>query len=214
MQIKNLKHVAEDRRLGFVTTGNRQKLNLKSRNWQWFQKGLNSEWTLEWRVWPAMGLLSHPWIFPQLGFSASLDSSVGWDMHIHLPPWYNRNKNLTTAEITKETFPIRAYSTQSCCFLALHWLVLSDRNQTWSYRITSMITWLLFLQMVKSRPYGLLSSSIGWSPHMVWWWWWWFSRSVMSDSMRPHGLQHARLPCPSVTDYPRRCLCLAASLLA
>ena len=24
-----------------------------------------------------------------------------------------------------------------------------------------------------------------------------FSRSVMSDSLRPHGLQHARLPCPS-----------------
>ena len=127
----------------------------------------------------------------------------------------NRDKNLTSAEVTKETFPIRAYSTQSCCSLALHWLVLSDRNQTWSYRITSMTTWLLFLQMVKSRPHGLLSSSTGWSPHMVWWWWWWlFSRSVMSGSTRPHGLQHARLPCPSVTDYPRRCLCLAASLLA
>ena len=24
-----------------------------------------------------------------------------------------------------------------------------------------------------------------------------FSRSVMSDSLRPHGLQHSRLPCPS-----------------
>ena len=30
-----------------------------------------------------------------------------------------------------------------------------------------------------------------------------FSRSVMSDSLRPHGLQHARLPCPSAT--PRTC---------
>ena len=31
-----------------------------------------------------------------------------------------------------------------------------------------------------------------------------FSRSVMSDSMRPHGPQHARLPCPSPTPgvYP------------
>ena len=31
-----------------------------------------------------------------------------------------------------------------------------------------------------------------------------FSRSVMSDSLRPHGLQHARLPCPSPTPrvYP------------
>ena len=26
-----------------------------------------------------------------------------------------------------------------------------------------------------------------------------FIRSVMSDSLRPHGLQHARLPCPSPT---------------
>ena len=30
-----------------------------------------------------------------------------------------------------------------------------------------------------------------------------FSHSVMSDSLRPHGLQHARLPCPSPT--PRGC---------
>ena len=30
-----------------------------------------------------------------------------------------------------------------------------------------------------------------------------FSCSVMSDSLRPHGLQHARLPCPSPT--PRAC---------
>ena len=31
-----------------------------------------------------------------------------------------------------------------------------------------------------------------------------FSHLVMSDSLRPHGLQHARLPCPSPT--PRACL--------
>ena len=30
-----------------------------------------------------------------------------------------------------------------------------------------------------------------------------FSHSVMSNSLRPHGLQHARLPCPSLT--PRVC---------
>ena len=28
---------------------------------------------------------------------------------------------------------------------------------------------------------------------------WKWSRSVMSDSSRPHGLQHARIPCPSST---------------
>ena len=26
-----------------------------------------------------------------------------------------------------------------------------------------------------------------------------FSRSVLSDSLRPHGLQHPRLPCPSIS---------------
>ena len=31
------------------------------------------------------------------------------------------------------------------------------------------------------------------------WWRWLFSRSVVSDSFRPHGLQHTRLPCPSPT---------------
>ena len=30
-----------------------------------------------------------------------------------------------------------------------------------------------------------------------------FSRSVMSDSLRPHGMQHSRLPCPSPS--PRVC---------
>ena len=34
-----------------------------------------------------------------------------------------------------------------------------------------------------------------------------FSRSVVSDSLQPHGLQHARPPCPSPTPrvYPNSC---------
>ena len=34
-----------------------------------------------------------------------------------------------------------------------------------------------------------------------------FSHSVVSDSLQPHGLQHARLPCPSPTPivYPDSC---------
>ena len=34
-----------------------------------------------------------------------------------------------------------------------------------------------------------------------------FSRSVMSDSLQPHGLQHAKPPCPSPTPgvYPNSC---------
>jgi len=36
-----------------------------------------------------------------------------------------------------------------------------------------------------------------------------FSHSVMSSSLQPHGLQHARLPCPSPT--PRACSNLSLS---
>ena len=34
-----------------------------------------------------------------------------------------------------------------------------------------------------------------------------FSRSVMSDSLRPHESQHARPPCPTLTPraYPNSC---------
>ena len=31
------------------------------------------------------------------------------------------------------------------------------------------------------------------------WWWWWFSRWVVSDSLKPHGLKYARLPCPPLS---------------
>ena len=32
--------------------------------------------------------------------------------------------------------------------------------------------------------------------------WLWFSRSVISNSLQPHGLQHARLPGPSLSHCP------------
>ena len=38
-----------------------------------------------------------------------------------------------------------------------------------------------------------------------------FSHSVMSDSLRPHGLQHSRFPCPSPT--PRVCKLLSIELV-
>ena len=49
-----------------------------------------------------------------------------------------------------------------------------------------------------------------------------FSRSVMSDSLQPHGRQHARLPCPSPSPgvcsnscpvMPSNCLILCCRLL-
>ena len=38
-----------------------------------------------------------------------------------------------------------------------------------------------------------------------------FSHSVVSDSLRPHGLQHARHPCPSPT--PRACSLMSFELV-
>ena len=42
-----------------------------------------------------------------------------------------------------------------------------------------------------------------------------FSRSVVSDSLRPHGLQHARLPCPSPTPgpYSHSCPSISSSVI-
>ena len=51
------------------------------------------------------------------------------------------------------------------------------------------------------------------SKNVILWWWLWlssvqFSRSVVSDSLRPHELQHARPPCSSLTPgvYSNSCL--------
>ena len=48
--------------------------------------------------------------------------------------------------------------------------------------MTALITWV-----TKNERSWLLSQRVQ------------FSHSVMSDSLQPHGLQHARLPCPSPT---------------
>ena len=36
-------------------------------------------------------------------------------------------------------------------------------------------------------------------PRREFWWWWLFSHSVVDNSLRPHGLQPARLPCSSLS---------------
>ena len=66
---------------------------------------------------------------------------------------------------------------------------------TWEYRYSNN-----FVQFLKNTwktprrntfmPYSFIDSQTGSVQ---------FSHSVMSDSLRPHGLQHARLPCPSPT---------------
>ena len=55
------------------------------------------------------------------------------------------------------------------------------------------IWWCLFQRRKwQSTPAFLPEESHGLFPFQ-------FSRSVVSDSLRPHGLQHARPPCPSPT---------------
>ena len=51
------------------------------------------------------------------------------------------------------------------------------------------------LSHIFTAPQILLKCSQGWNPTSSVQ----FSHSVMSDSLRPHGLQHASLPCPSPT---------------
>ena len=57
--------------------------------------------------------------------------------------------------------------------------------------------------MLQGSPHSSLWSVILSSLGMAAEWWVQFSHSVVSHSLWPHGLQHARLPCPSPT--PRAC---------
>ena len=68
----------------------------------------------------------------------------------------------------------------------------------------------LFIPFCSSRNWDLymvIISAQSDKVHEEWSWDWHlrvqFSRSVVTDSLQPHGLQHARLPCPSPT--PRAC---------
>ena len=53
-------------------------------------------------------------------------------------------------------------------------------------------------KIILKMKYGRHSATYTWTKGSVQ-----FSRSVTSDCLQPHGLQHARLPCPSAT--PRAC---------
>ena len=61
------------------------------------------------------------------------------------------------------------------------WRLLQSWEQLW------VMPWKWFTPSVVMAQFGGLLILIQ------------FSRSIVSDSLRPHGLQHARLPCPSPT---------------
>ena len=62
-------------------------------------------------------------------------------------------------------------------------IVPADLYFIWNTIFSDKFPWLFLETRLPTQP--LLSVQ--------------FSRSVMSDSLWPHGLQHARLPCPSPT---------------
>ena len=86
--------------------------------------------------------------------------------------------------ITKNETWLRWLSTH-----ALHILLNLIRNK--------IILELSHLQIIKSCPFGLLKNNHGILEMFVFSLL--FSYSVVSDSLLPHGLQHTKLPCPSLS---------------
>ena len=81
--------------------------------------------------------------------------------------------------------------------LRLHWPLI--RNNFTCTGNTSQILALLTFLLASERRHNFVQNNAFSSVQ--------FSRSVVSDSLRPHGLQHARPPCPSPTPrvHPNPC---------
>ena len=70
------------------------------------------------------------------------------------------------------------------------WLNWTEEQTNQQIKLTELfLTELCFIRGVNELNYWLNPSSVQ------------FSRSVMSDSLQLHALQHARLPCPSPTPW-------------
>ena len=69
---------------------------------------------------------------------------------------------------------------------------------------TIALTRQTFVSKIMSLLFNMLSQSVSQ-----------FSRSVVSDSLWPHGLQHARPPCPSPTSrvYSNSCPAISSSVI-
>ena len=81
---------------------------------------------------------------------------------------------------TLELFPGRQTFERVFCISCSHFLLLSNSSNT-----------------APTTPMELIFTSQQWPYY--WMQSFQFSHSVVSESLRPHGLQHARLPCPSPT---------------
>ena len=63
--------------------------------------------------------------------------------------------------------------------------------------IVSLIMFPLWLAIVIIFYFFIWLLTVKTDKHLLWLWLLLFNHSVVSDSLWPHGLQHARLPCPS-----------------
>ena len=88
------------------------------------------------------------------------------------------------------------------------WVPAGSGCQDWTSPKNKKLSWWSKYFTVFEGTYVINSFSLSWFRDLenIWVWRYsvQFSRSVVSDSLLPHGLQHARLPCPSPTPgvYP------------
>ena len=100
-----------------------------------------------------------------------------------------RKNLLTTSSLQSRTLPL------SSCKCYLTFLRISQRASPLSWKNVSTGStaklWFIFLEILQLGHPWKLNQEL-WEQLSL------FSHSVMSDSLRPHGLQHAKLPWPSL----------------
>ena len=126
-------------------------------------------------------MLSHVWL-----------TATPWTVACQVPLSWNfpgKNNGLGCHFLLQGIFP-----TQGSNLCPLHLLYCRRTLYHWATREG----WVLYVSKVNDLcSHGASCSLL------------FFSHSVVSDSLQPHGLQHARLPCPSPT--PKVCSNLCPS---